>query len=110
MRAGKMQKNESGVKVFLHSVKRVFRSRNVIIISEHKVDHVPLSGAMQVLLLTGLVGFFSGVSYITGSYMSSSSVIKEKDRKLAKSVIEKGHIAQEIEALKKDLVRLDKNG
>lgn len=105
-----MQNKESGVKVFLHSVKRIFRSRNVIIISDHKVDHVPLSGVMQVLLLTGLVGFFSGVSYITGSYMAASSVIREKDKKIARSNVEKTRIADEMNVLKKDLVRMDKTG
>lgn len=105
-----MQKNMVTAKVFLQNVKRVFRSRNVIIISEHKVDHVPLSGVMQVLLLVGFVGFFSGTSYITGSYVTARSAITEKDKKIVSSTIEKTRVNDEINLLKRDLVRLNENG
>lgn len=97
-------------KSFTSSIKRFFRARNIIIISEHKVDHVPLSGVMQVLLLVGVLGLFSGVSYITGSYVTARHSIREKERKLASTAIEKVRIGEEMDVLKRDLVRLSQNG
>ncbi len=97
-------------KSFTTSLKRFFRKRNIIIISDHKVDHVPLSGIMQILLLVGTIGLFSGVSYITGSYMTARSSIRDKERKLASSTIEKAHIGEEMDVLKRDLRRLSENG
>jgi murein DD-endopeptidase MepM/ murein hydrolase activator NlpD len=97
-------------KSFTSSIKRFFRARNIIIISEHKVDHVPLSGIMQVLLLVGTIGLFSGVSYITGSYVTARHSIREKERKLASTAIEKVRIGEEMDALKHDLLRLSQNG
>lgn len=105
-----MQKKVTITKAFLHSVKKLFRSRNLIIISDHKVDHVPLSGVVQVLLLTGFVGFFSGMSYLVGSYVTASSAISEKDKKIVTSTLEKTRVNAEITALKRDLVRLNENG
>ena len=105
-----MQKKTKNMKVFLHSFKRIFRSRSIIIISDHKVDHVPLSGVMQGLLFVGCFGFFSSVSYITGSYMAARSVIVEKDKKIVTASLEKGRISDEINVLKRDLVRLNQNG
>jgi murein DD-endopeptidase MepM/ murein hydrolase activator NlpD len=96
-------------KSFKTSFKRFFRARNIIIISEHKVDHVPLSGVMQVLLLVGTLGLFSGVSYITGSYMTARHSLREKDRKIVSTTLEKVRIGEEMNLLKHDLVRLSQN-
>jgi murein DD-endopeptidase MepM/ murein hydrolase activator NlpD len=103
-------KKTSFAKAFTTVIKRLFRARNLIIISDHKVDHVPLSGIMQVLLLVGVVGFFSGVSYITGSYMSARNSIRDKEQKLASTTLEKTHINQEMDSLKRDMLKLGENG
>jgi murein DD-endopeptidase MepM/ murein hydrolase activator NlpD len=105
-----MQKKISFTGLLLSNAKRFFHSRNIIIISEHKVDHVPLSGVMQLLVFLGFLGFFSGTSYITGSYMAARNVIQEKDKKLVTTTIEKKQISQEIGVLKRDLQRLSENG
>lgn len=105
-----MQKKNSVFKGIARFFKRIFRARSLIIISKHKVDHVPLSGVMQLLILVGFFGFFSGASYITGSYITARSVIKEKERKIASSTVEKSHIREEMDLLKRDLVRLNQNG
>ncbi|MEI7669176.1 MAG: peptidoglycan DD-metalloendopeptidase family protein [Pseudomonadota bacterium] len=109
-KASKMQKRKNNLKVFLQNVRKIFRARNLIIISDHKVDHVPLSGTIQVLIIVAFLGFFSGVSYITGSYMTASSVIKEKEKKIASTTKEKSRINEEMDLLKRDLVRLNENG
>ena len=105
-----MQKKTNLIKATFRTLKKIFRSRNLIIISEHKVDHVPLSGQLQLLLLIGFIGFFSGVSYITGSYITARTVITEKEKKIASTTMEKGRINDEMALLKRDLVRLNQNG
>ena len=105
-----MKKRTNPIKVFFTSVKKIFRTRTLIIISEQKVDHVPLSGIMQILILIGFFGFFSGVSYITGSYMTARSVIKDKDQKIVANNIEKVRINEEMNLLKHDLIKLSQNG
>lgn len=105
-----MNKRRSITKTLLQKIRKIFRTRNLIIISDHKVDHVPLSGSVQILVIIAFLGFFSGVSYITGSYMTSRGVIREKESKIANSTREKTRISEEMELLKKDLVRLNENG
>lgn len=104
-------KNKAGfLKTFIAVTKRLFRARNIIIISDHKVDHVPLSGIMQILLIIGVVGFFSGVSYITGSYMTARTALREKDRRIVTTTLEKSRIGEEMDMLKRDLTQLSQNG
>lgn len=90
-------------------IKRIFRTRSIIIVSDYKLDHVPLSGTMQVLMLVGLLGFFSGVSYLTGSYMNARGVIREKDKTIVKARLEKAHVNEEMELLKRDLSSFSSN-
>ncbi len=103
-------KNTHLIKTFAAVLKRFFRTRNIIIISDHKVEHVPLSGLLQVLLLIGVIGFFSGASYITGSYMTARSALKDKDQKIVTTTLEKVRIGEEMDLLKRDLVKLSQNG
>jgi|GEM_PF-610978 len=104
-----MNKRTNPFKVFIANVKKLFNARSLIIVSDNKVEHLPLSGTMQLLLIVGFLGFFSGISYITGSYMSARSVINEKDQKIASTTTEKVRISEEMNLLKSDLSKLDKN-
>lgn len=88
---------------------RLFRARNIIIVSDQTLDHVPLSGAVQVLVLVGLLGFFSGVSYLTGSYMNARNVIREKEKTIVRTRIEKTHISEEMDTLRKDIASFSRN-
>ncbi len=90
-------------------LKRIFRARSVIIVSDHKLDHMPLSGTMQVLILVGVLGFFSGISYLTGSYMNARVVIREKEKTIAKTRVEKTRVNEEMALLKRDLSNFSKN-
>lgn len=90
-------------------IKRLFRARNIIIVSDHKLDHVPLSGTMQVLILVGVLGFFSGVSYLTGSYMNARVVIREKEKTIARTKQEKANINEEMAMLKRDIANFSSN-
>lgn len=92
------------------SFAKLFRARNILIVSDHAVEHIPLSPLLQVALIAGILGFFSWISYTTGSYMAASSVIQEKDEKIVAASIEKKRIGEEMLMLKRDLVKLNKSG
>jgi murein DD-endopeptidase MepM/ murein hydrolase activator NlpD len=59
---------------------RWFHKRNIIIVSEHKVKHIPISGALQFLALMAAVSGVCWASYSTGSYMSAQTTLREQYR------------------------------
>lgn len=86
--------------------KRFFCHRNIIIISEHKTEHIPVSLTFQCLIIAGVLGLVSWFSYSTGSYMQAQSVLEEKERKIASTNLENRRIESEFALLKRDLVKL----
>lgn len=66
----------------LHYFRRWFPKRNIIIISERKVKHVPISGPLQFCGLVMLIGGFCWASYSTGSFMAARSALKEQGQAL----------------------------
>jgi murein DD-endopeptidase MepM/ murein hydrolase activator NlpD len=62
--------------------KQWFHKRNIIIVSERKVNHIPVSGGVQfVALILGAAGVCWG-SYSTGSFMAARSALKEQSQTL----------------------------
>ncbi|MFO0389475.1 MAG: M23 family metallopeptidase [Alphaproteobacteria bacterium] len=55
-----------------------FHKRNVIIVSEHKVKHLHVSGRMQFAALMLAVGCIFWASYSTGRYMAARHTLKEQ--------------------------------
>lgn len=88
---------------------RIFCHRNIIIISDHKTDHIPFSTTLQLSIIAGILGFVGWVSYSTGSYMAAQSVLQEKERKIVSTNLENRRIESEFELLKRDLVTLAEN-
>ncbi len=88
------------------SIRRLFPSRSIIVISEEAVDHYPLSGMLQVGLLGAIVAFFSWISFSTGSYMAAQAVLQEKELKIVTTSMENKRIGEEYSLLKKDLLKL----
>lgn len=89
---------------------RVFCRRNIIIISEHKTQHVPVHPALQLIGLSALIAFITWVAYSTGSYVTAQQVLAEKNRKLATTSQENERIGAEFALLRRDLVKLLKEG
>lgn len=85
---------------------RLFCKRNIIIIAEHKTQHVPFSARAQVLAVFGAIAFVVWASYSSGSYMAAQQALKEKERKLASSNQETQRVAAEFTLLKSDLMKL----
>jgi murein DD-endopeptidase MepM/ murein hydrolase activator NlpD len=90
--------------------KRLFHARNVIVVSAHKVDHIPVSGGMQLLIALGVLGCFSVVSYLAGGYAAARHQVAVKERKLAASEMEKNLMGQDFALLKRDLMKIRSNG
>lgn len=84
----------------------LFCKRSIIIISEHKTQHVPFSGATQLLAFIGMIGFVGWASYSSGSYMAAQAVLIEKDRTIASTTEQNERVGAEFALLKRDLTKL----
>jgi murein DD-endopeptidase MepM/ murein hydrolase activator NlpD len=62
--------------------KRWFHKRNFIIVSEHKVKHVSISGGLQFMFVATLISCIIWASYSTGNFIAARSVIKERTQAL----------------------------
>lgn len=93
-------------KGFLNTLRQFFHRRNIIIVSDKAVEHYPIGGTAQVLVLGAVIGVFSLISYTTGSYMSAQSVLEEKDRQIFSTALKNKQMDEEYALLKRDLLRL----
>lgn len=89
---------------------RLFCKRSVIIISDHKTQHVPFTVSFQLIALASILGFVTWASYSTGSYVAAQQVLKEKDKKIAFTELENERVGAEFSLLKRDLMKLAKDG
>jgi murein DD-endopeptidase MepM/ murein hydrolase activator NlpD len=62
--------------------KQWFHKRNIIIVSEHKVNHIPVSGGLQFCALILVASGICWASYSTGSFMAARSALKEQTQAL----------------------------
>ncbi|MDX2112771.1 MAG: M23 family metallopeptidase [Alphaproteobacteria bacterium] len=63
-------------------MKRWFGKRNIIIVSQDGVRHVPVGGASQLGALIVALAFICWASFSTGSYMAARSALKEQGQTL----------------------------
>lgn len=61
---------------------RWFHKRNIIIISERKVKHIPISGRLQFFFISVFSIGVIWASYSTGSYIAARSALKEQGQAL----------------------------
>lgn len=92
------------------SLKKLFSPRNIIIVSEHKIGHHQVGVKSQLLVGTAVIGFFSLISYMSGSYMAAQSMLNEKEKKIQEVSKDKNRIDEEFALLKRDLSKLRQNG
>ncbi len=64
----------------------LFHKRNIIIVSERQVQHMPISGAAQCAVAVAIISGICWASYSTGSYFAVRGALKEKSLAL-KSVV-----------------------
>jgi len=89
---------------------RIFCKRSIIIIAEHKTQHVPFAGWVQFVGVATVIGVIVWASYSSGSYMAAQKVLIEKDRKLASSTLENQRVEAEFSLLRRDLMKLAEEG
>ncbi|MFO1242524.1 MAG: M23 family metallopeptidase [Rickettsiales bacterium] len=90
---------------------RLFHARNIIVVSDHAVEHYPLSGKLQILGLLSIAGFIAWASYSSGSYMAAKNQIAQKDRQLREINLENQKMVSNFSLLRRDLLKIkDKNG
>lgn len=99
--------NGAGIKKWMGLfLSRLFCKRSIIIIAEHKTQHVPVSVFSQLFVVAAVLGFVTWASYSTGSYMAAQDVLKEKDKKIATKTLENERIEAEFSLLRRDLMKL----
>lgn len=87
---------------------RLFCKRSIIVISEHKTQHVPFAVGTQFIGLAAVLFVVGWASYSSGSYMAAQQVLVEKDRKIARTAEENERVEAEFSLLKRDLEKLAK--
>lgn len=92
-----------------HTFRQIFRRRTIIITSDHSIDQYALGGKTQFGVIAVVVGVVCWVSYSTGSYMASQSVMEQKDRQIVSSTMKTRAIGEEYSLLKRDLLKLKEN-
>ncbi|MBM3618609.1 MAG: M23 family metallopeptidase [Alphaproteobacteria bacterium] len=85
---------------------RLFRARNIIVVSEQGVKHYPLGAKLQFVGLLALMGFLSWASYSTGSYLSAKDLLRAKERNIEQTVAQNRAISEQFTILKQDLAKL----
>lgn len=90
---------------------RVFCHRNIIIISRHKTEHVPLSSRLQLSVLAVVLLVVVGASYSVGNFVAVQQALREKERKIASASLENQRVESEFALLKRDMIQmLDESG
>jgi murein DD-endopeptidase MepM/ murein hydrolase activator NlpD len=88
-------------------LKRLLKTRKILIVSDTGVEYYPLGRGVQVLAALGAISFISWASYSTGSYMAAKSQIKEKDRQIEDIAEANRKIESEFALLKRDFSRVN---
>lgn len=85
---------------------KLFRSRNIIVVSEGEVKHYPISSSLQLLGMATVMGVLSWGSYSTGSYFAAQTILEEKERRIETTTMVNRRIEEQYGLLKRDLVKL----
>lgn len=88
---------------------KLFRSRNIIVVSQGEVKHYPVSSSLQLFGITLVMGALSWGSYSTGSYFAAQTILEEKERKIESTTLVNRRIEEQYGLLKRDLVKLQDN-
>ena len=86
--------------------RNIFKSRNIIVISDEAVNHYPVTPKFQLCILAAVAGFISWASYSTGSYIAAQSVLREKDETILEANMENKKMGHDFSLLKRDLMKL----
>lgn len=93
------------------ALSRLFHARNIIVVSDHAVEHYPLSGKLQLASFVAIAGFIAWASYSSGSYMAAQNQIAQKERQLREINLENQKMASNFSLLRRDLLKIkDKAG
>lgn len=88
----------------------LFCKRSIIIISDHRTQHLPFAAGTQVMMTVATMGFIAWAAFSSGSYMAAQKVIDEKEKKLATFAEENERVSAEFTLLRQDLVKLAEGG
>ncbi|MES2985337.1 MAG: peptidoglycan DD-metalloendopeptidase family protein [Pseudomonadota bacterium] len=110
-RPKKSKKPKTALGKWAHGVfGRLFSKRSIIIISDHKTQHVPFTSGAQVVFVMAALGFVAWAGFSSGSYVAAQRVIDEKTQKLETFAEENARVEAEFSLLKQDLMKLAEGG
>jgi hypothetical protein len=102
-----MPKTSKSIWRFLNPLNsKLFRSRNIIVVSAGEVKHYPVSSKLQFFGLTLLMGALSWGSFSTGSYFAAQNILAEKERTIETTTQINRRIEEQYALLKSDLAKL----
>ncbi len=98
--------NKSRTSAFRKKLNRLMHARNIVVVSQHAVDHYSLSFRMQMAIIMTIISIVGIASYSTGRFIEAQSMIAEKDRTIETTTAESQKIAGRFELLRDDLLRM----
>lgn len=104
-----LRRDKNFIQSIFSTLRQIFRRRTIIVTSDHSLDQYAVGGHVQILVLAVIVGAFCWISYSTGSYMASQSVMEQKDRQLVSTTMKTRQMGEEYSLLKRDLMKLQEN-
>lgn len=91
-------------------IKRFFHAKNIVVVSQHAVDHYSISLRSQCMIVVAALGVVAAASFSTGRYINARQVIAEKNETLEVTKAENDKIVGEFSLLKKDLIKMNEEG
>ena len=102
-----MSSSRSG---FVARIKRLFHAKNVVVVSQHAVDHYALSLRSQCLAATAILLAVGASSYSIGRYVNTKKDLVETSKNLKAVQGEHEKMSGEFSLLKKDLLKINNEG
>ncbi len=95
---------------FVTRIKRLFHAKNVVVVSQHAVDHYALSLRSQCMAATAILLVVGASSYSIGRYVNTKKDLDETSKNLQAVQVEHEKMSGEFSLLKKDLLKINNEG
>jgi murein DD-endopeptidase MepM/ murein hydrolase activator NlpD len=95
---------------FVTRIKRIFHAKNVVVVSQHAVDHYALSLRSQCLAASAILLVVGAASYSMGRYVNTKKDLVLATNDLQQVQAEHEKISGEYSLLKKDLLKINAQG
>jgi murein DD-endopeptidase MepM/ murein hydrolase activator NlpD len=95
---------------FTNNVKRLFHTKNIVVVSKHSVGHYSFSNKQQIFLAFVALVCVGGISFSVGRYMRINEKVQEQKRTIAITKQQNEKIQHDFVLLKRDLMKISSDG